>query len=151
HIAYCEHGCGDGKSGLLLAIPSRERLVRVLRRVLDENEFLSPYGIRALSRFHKDNPCIVRFPYGEFRVDYDPGESTTGMFGGNSNWRGPIWMPVNYLFVEALQRYHYFYGDQLKVEYPTGSGRLLNLEEISGEIAKRLVRLFLPDEQGRRP
>jgi hypothetical protein len=147
HISYCEHGCGNGKTGLLLAIPSRERLVRMLRYVLDENEFLSPFGIRALSRFHKDHPLI----YGEFRVDYDPGESTTGMFGGNSNWRGPIWMPVNYLLVEALQRYHYFYGDTLQVEYPTGSGRLMNLREISNEIAARLVRLFLPNEQERRP
>jgi hypothetical protein len=151
HIAYCEHGCGDGKTGLLLAIPSRERLVRVLRHVLDENQFLSPYGIRSMSRCHRDHPYIIRFPHGEFRVDYDPGESTTGMFGGNSNWRGPIWMPVNYLLVEALQRYHYFYGDSLKVEYPTGSARMLNLLEISNEIALRLVRLFLPDEQDRRP
>ena len=135
----------------LQSIPSRPRLERVLRYILDEGEFLSPYGVRSLSRYHKDHPCIMRSRFGEFRVDYEPGESTTGMFGGNSNWRGPIWMPVNYLLVEALQRYHYFYGDTLRVECPTGSGRMMDLMEVATEIASRLVRLFLPDEQGRRP
>ena len=125
HISYMEprHG-GDGHGHRLLAIPSRERLERVLRYLLDENEFLSPYGIRSLSRVHQDQP--VRLPTSsgeEHRVDYEPGESDTGLFGGNSNWRGPIWFPINYLLIEALERYHHFYGDGLQVECPTGSGR----------------------------
>jgi hypothetical protein len=150
-ITYCEHQRCDGEDRLLLAIPSRARLQRVLRYMLDENEFLSPYGLRALSRFHLHQPYVVKSRFGELRVDYDPGDSTSNLFGGNSNWRGPIWFPVNYLLVEALQRYHYYYGDDLKVEFPTGSGRMLNLREVASEIAQRLVKIFLPDAQGRRP
>jgi hypothetical protein len=135
----------------LLALPSRERLIRVLRYVLDENEFLSPYGIRSLSRHHQDHPYEFRAGEAVYRVDYSPGESTTGLFGGNSNWRGPIWFPLNFLLVEALERYHHFYGDSLKVECPTGSGTFLNLKEVSQEIASRLSRIFLPDERGHRP
>jgi hypothetical protein len=135
----------------LLAIPSEERLERVLRYVLDEREFLSPFGVRALSKYHGEHPYQVNMCGMESRVDYTPGESTSGMFGGNSNWRGPIWFPVNYLLVEALERYHHFYGDTLRVECPTGSGRLMNLKEVAGELATRLTRLFLPDESGRRP
>ena len=105
----------------LLAIPSRDRLVRVLRYMLDEKEFLSPYGIRSLSAYHRDHPLVLQMCGQERRIDYEPGESTTGLFGGNSNWRGPVWMPLNYLLVEALERYHRFYGDTLKVECPTGS------------------------------
>jgi hypothetical protein len=135
----------------LLALPSRERLTRVLRYLLDENEFLSPYGLRSLSRFHRDRPYEFHSNEQTFRVDYTPGESTTGLFGGNSNWRGPIWFPLNYLLVEALERYHHFYGDSLKVECPTGSGRFMNLSEVAMEIAGRLSRIFLPDESGRRP
>ena len=111
----------------LLAIASREQLQRVLRYVLDEREFLSPFGIRALSRIHQDHPVIARTRWGEFRVDYEPGESTTSLFGGNSNWRGPVWFPLNYLLIEALERYHYFYGDDFRVECPAGSGRTMNL------------------------
>jgi hypothetical protein len=153
HITYCEcSGDGNHDHGhRLLAIPSRHRLVRVLRYVLDENEFLSPYGIRALSRFHKDNPYVFRACDQEHRVDYVPGESNTGLFGGNSNWRGPIWFPVNYLLLEALERYHHFYGDALQVECPTGSGRMMNLQQVANELAVRLTRLFLPDVSGRRP
>jgi len=151
HIAYCEHRTGQGRDGQLLGITTRERLERVLRYMLDETEFLSPYGIRSLSRFHQDHPCMVRSEFGEFSVNYDPGESTTSTFGGNSNWRGPIWFPVNYAIIEALQRYHYFYGDSLRVECPTGSGRWMNLDEVAVELSQRLVKLFLPDEQGRRP
>ncbi|MHB8418796.1 MAG: MGH1-like glycoside hydrolase domain-containing protein [Myxococcales bacterium] len=135
----------------LLAIPSRERLQRVLAYALDERELLSPHGIRSLSRWHRDHPYV--FPLdggGEARVDYEPAESTSGLFGGNSNWRGPVWFPVNYLLIEALERYHHFYGDSLRVECPTGSGRLMNLKEISQELAARLSNLFLPDERGRR-
>jgi hypothetical protein len=136
---------------LLLALPSRARLERVLRYMLDENEFLSPFGIRSLSKAHEAAP--YRFVHGgqEFRVDYEPGESQTALFGGNSNWRGPVWMPVNYLLIEALERYHYFYGDDLRVEYPTGSGQLMNLGQVAGALSERLARLFLNGPIGGRP
>jgi hypothetical protein len=135
----------------LLALTSRDRLVRTLRYLLDESEFLSPYGVRALSRIYRERPYLFRVNGAEYRVEYVPGESNTGLFGGNSNWRGPIWFPVNYLLIEALERYHHFYGDSLKVECPTGSGQLLNLNEVAREIVRRLVKIFLPDGQGRRP
>jgi hypothetical protein len=136
---------------VLLAIPSKERLGKVLRYMLDETEFLSPYGLRSVSKVHEREP--YRFFHGgeEFRVDYVPGESNTGLFGGNSNWRGPIWMPVNYLLVEALERYHHFYGDDFRVECPVGSGRFMNLAEVAREIAARLGRIFLAGEDGHRP
>ena len=135
----------------LLAIPSRERLERVLRYVLDEREFLSPFGIRSLSRFHEDHPAILRLGDQDLAVRYAPGESETAIFGGNSNWRGPVWFPLNYLLVEALKRHHHFYGDSLRVECPTGSGRRATLREVAEELERRLVRLFLPDDAGRRP
>ncbi len=135
----------------LLAIPSRERLVRVLRHVLDESEFLSPYGVRSLSRYHLEHPFELRFDGQVRRVEYVPGESHDGMFGGNSNWRGPVWFPGNYLLIEALERYHHFYRDTLQVECPTGSGRMMSLNEVAGEIRRRLAALFLADPQGRRP
>jgi len=147
HITHCEHDHGHR----LLAIPSRERLERVLRYLLDENEFLSPYGLRSLSRFHQQNPYEFQADGEVRRVDYVPGESNTGLFGGNSNWRGPIWFPTNYLLVEALERYHHFYGDHFQVECPTGSGRRMTLHEVSQELARRLASLFLADKQGRRP
>ena len=125
--------------------------MRVLRYLLDENEFLSPYGLRSLSRVHQDRPYVLHVDGQEFRVDYDPGESTTGLFGGNSNWRGPIWFPINFLIVEALERYHHFYGDSLKVECPTGSGTMLTLHEVARELSSRLARIFLADGSGRRP
>jgi hypothetical protein len=140
----------DG-SRLLLAIPHKERLVRVLAYVLDEAEFLSPWGVRSLSRAHKDQPFVLNVDGHEYRVDYVPGDSDTGLFGGNSNWRGPIWFPVNWLLIEALERYHYFYGDALKVECPTGSGKWMNLQEVAVELCRRLSSLFLPDENGERP
>ncbi|HUG94252.1 MAG TPA: glucosidase, partial [Planctomycetaceae bacterium] len=124
----------------LLAIPSRERLERVLRYVLDESEFLSPYGIRALSRVHKDRPYVFDAGGQEHRVEYVPGESMTGIFGGNSNWRGPIWFPVNYLLIEALERYHHFYGETFQIECPTGSGRRMNLRDVASELSRRLMR-----------
>jgi hypothetical protein len=135
----------------LLAIPSRERLVRTLNYLLDPREFLSDYGIRSLSQVHRDSPYIFQFHDHEYRVEYVPGESDSGLFGGNSNWRGPIWFPVNYLIIEALERYHHFYGDNLKVECPTGSGQWMNLAEVAKEISARLVKLFLPDKNGDRP
>jgi hypothetical protein len=134
----------------LLAIPSRERLTRVLRYVLDEKEFLSPFGVRSLSRVHADQPFTLKVDGAEYSVRYTPGESDSALFGGNSNWRGPIWFPINYLLIEALERYHHYYGDSLKVECPTGSGNLMDLDEVSRELAARLCRIFLPDAAGRR-
>ncbi len=128
-----------------------ERLRRVLSVMLDEREFLSPYGIRALSRFHKDNPYTLHVNGTEFRVDYEPAESSNGVFGGNSNWRGPIWFPVNYLLVESLQKFHHYFGDEFKVECPTGSGVMMNLWEAAAEISRRLLSIFLADADGRRP
>ena len=140
-----------GHNHRLLAVPTRERLCRILRYLLDENEFLSPFGIRSLSKIHATKPYVFRADGREYLVDYVPGEGNTHLFGGNSNWRGPVWFPINYLIVEALERYHYFYGNDLKVECPTGSGVLMNLKQVADEIARRLVGLFLPDSQGRRP
>ena len=150
HISYMV-GSGERVHGHhLLALPSRDRLVRVLEYVLDENEFLSPYGVRSLSRVHEDKPYVFNVDGRELRVEYDPGESTTGMFGGNSNWRGPIWFPLNFLLIEALERYHHFYHGRLEVECPTGSGVMMTLDEVADELRKRLSRLFLPDETGKR-
>ncbi len=150
-ISYCERQTSSGHGCCLLAIPSRERLERVLACMLDEKEFLSPYGLRSVSRVHKDHPYVFEADGESLRVDYMPGESTMGLFGGNSNWRGPVWFPVNYLLIEALERYHHFYGDQLRVECPTGSGRRMTLKEVAHELNGRLARLFLPDANGRRP
>ena len=151
HITYMEKHGHNSHSHYLLGLPSRERLERVLRFLLDENEFLSPHGIRSLSKAHEQHPYVLRTNGEEYRVGYNPAESTSGLFGGNSNWRGPVWMPVNYLLIEALERYHHFYGDSLRVECPVGSGHLLNLQEVSQEISRRLGTLFLPDAAGRRP
>jgi hypothetical protein len=151
HIACMETGPGEGHTHRLLAIPSRDRLLRVLRYLLDENEFLSPYGIRSLSRAYRDRPFAFSLAGITTTVEYAPGESNTGLFGGNSNWRGPVWFPVNYLLIEALERYHHFYGDSLQVECPTGSGKMMNLKQVAEEIARRLASLFLPDAAGRRP
>jgi hypothetical protein len=143
---------GDGDdSAALLAIPSRPQLERMLRYMLDENEFLAPYGIRSLSAVHRNQPFVLGLGGQEYRVDYTPGESVTGMFGGNSNWRGPIWFPINFLLIEALERYGRFYGDELKVEYPTGSGNLCSLQFVADELAQRLTRLFRRDGSGQRP
>ncbi|MBA3857989.1 MAG: glucosidase, partial [Cyanobacteria bacterium PR.3.49] len=135
----------------ILAIPSRERLERLLAYLLDEDEFLSPYGIRSLSKYHEKNPFSFFAGGKEHRVQYMPNESDTGMFGVNSNWRGPIWFPLNYLIVESLLRYYHFFGDTLKVECPTRSGNMMNLEQVSQEIARRLSSIFLPDKNGVRP
>jgi hypothetical protein len=149
------HATGPGHYGYgergIIALVNEERLRRILRRVLDEEEFLSPYGIRALSRYHAEHPYIVHVGGEEFRVDYLPAESNTGMFGGNSNWRGPIWFPVNILLIRALLHYYLYYGERFKMECPTGSGQMMNLFEISRELANRLMRIFLRDENGRRP
>jgi hypothetical protein len=151
HITYMRESDDAFAPRRLLAMPAHDRLVRVLRYVLDENEFLSPFGIRSLSRAHAAHPFELRVGADDHVVRYSPGESETGVFGGNSNWRGPIWFPINYLLIEALERYHHFYGDALRVECPTGSGEWLTLSEVAHELATRLTRLFLPDAAGRRP
>ena len=149
------HPTGPGHRGYgdrgIVALVKPERLRRILARMLDEKEFLSPYGIRALSRYHSEHPYIFNVDGREYRVNYLPAESDTGMFGGNSNWRGPIWMPVNGLLIRALINFYLYYGDSFKVECPTGSGRLMNLFEVAREIANRLARIFLRDQSGRRP
>src|SRR4029079_11807171 len=127
------------------------KLRRVLAKMLDENEFLSQYGIRSLSRYHADHPYVLHAGGQEYRVSYLPAESDSGMFGGNSNWRGPVWFPVNALIIRALLQYYGYYGDRFQVECPTGSGQMINLFEVSRELANRLTRIFLPNEQGRRP
>jgi glycogen debranching enzyme len=150
HIAYRElAGASHGKR--LLAVPSRERLERVLRYVLDENEFLSPYGLRSLSRVHREHPYMLHAGGNEYRVDYVPGDSNTGLFGGNSNWRGPVWFPLNYLVIEALERYHHYYGDTFRVECPTGSGHFMHLGEVAAMLTRRLSAIFLPNAAGERP
>ncbi|HEV8125811.1 MAG TPA: hypothetical protein VGP80_16315 [Gemmatimonadales bacterium] len=150
-ISYMESRLEDGHEHRLLAIPSRQRLERVLRYVLDENEFLSPHGVRSLSRIHRDHPYHAQIDGVHYEVDYDPGEASIPLFGGNSNWRGPVWLPVNYLLAESLERYHHFYGDEFTVECPVGSGRRMNLGEVAQELNRRMASLFLPDSQGNRP
>ncbi|CAM1328179.1 Uncharacterised protein g9697 [Pycnogonum litorale] len=135
----------------LLAIPTKDQLIKLLSYMLDEEEFLSPYGIRSLSKYHKDHPFVLSVNGSNYEVSYVPGESNTYLFGGNSNWRGPIWLCMNYLIIMVLRRYHYFYGDSLKVECPTRSGNMMNLAEVSQELSSRMVKLFLPDENGYRP
>jgi hypothetical protein len=136
---------------ILLSMMHPSRLRRVLERMLDENEFLAPNGIRGVSRFHKDNPFVLRIDGQEYHVDYEPAESTTSIFGGNSNWRGPVWFPVNFLMIESLQRYHHYFGDEMQVECPKGSGVMMNLSDVAAHLSRRLSRLFLRDQQGRRP
>ncbi len=149
------HPTGPGNFGIaergILALVNPDRLRRILTKMLDENEFLGPYGIRSLSKFHEKHPFVFHVNGQEYRVDYLPAESNTGMFGGNSNWRGPVWMPVNALIVRALQNFYLYYGDNFKIECPTGSGKMMNLFEVSKEIASRLTSTFLRDKQGRRP
>jgi hypothetical protein len=135
----------------LLSIADEGQLRSLLRYMLDENEFLSPHGIRALSRFHHDHPYQLQVNGMEHRVDYEPAESRTGLFGGNSNWRGPVWFPVNFLLIESLQKFHHYFGDEFKVEFPTGSGKMMTLWNIAGELSRRMTATFLRDEQGRRP
>jgi len=135
----------------LLSIVNCERLGSVLRYMLDESEFLSPYGIRALSRVHRDSPFMLEANGMSHRVDYEPAESSSGLFGGNSNWRGPIWFPVNFLLIESLQKFHHFLGEEFQAEFPSGSGQKKNLWEVAAELSRRLSRIFLRDREGRRP
>ena len=138
-------------NNLILGLVRTDQLRRMLSRMLDEEEFLSPYGVRAVSRYHRDHPLILNLDGKEYRLDYEPGESTIALFGGNSNWRGPIWMPVNFLIIAALREYHRYYGDTFQVECPTGSGNMKNLEQVAEELAHRLARIFHRDGEGRRP
>ncbi|HEX9957089.1 MAG TPA: glucosidase, partial [Fibrella sp.] len=136
---------------ILLSLVSKERLEKLLKLLLDEAEFLSPGGIRALSKYHEAHPYTVRIDGQLHSIRYVPGDSDLGLFGGNSNWRGPVWMPINYLFIKSLKKYHQFYGDSLTVEYPTGSGNRINLEQVSDQLAKRIVSTFEADASGHRP
>lgn len=148
---YIETQTSENGFRRFLSLVNRYRLKSVLRYMLDENEFLSPYGIRAISRFHKDHPYSIHVNGNEYRVDYEPAESSTGLFGGNSNWRGPIWFPLNFLIIESLQKFHFYLGDSYKVESPTGSGERRELWEIAGDLSRRLTHIFLKDQNGKRP
>jgi hypothetical protein len=151
HVFYRPPNPGHPGGRRLLAVAPRERMERILRYLLDEEEFLSPYGIRSLSKVYRAHPYMLSYQGAEAEVRYEPGESESGMFGGNSNWRGPVWFPTNFLLVEALERYHHFYGNEFKVEFPTRSGQMHTLREVAQLIAQRLCQLFLPDASGRRP
>ncbi|MBL8765640.1 MAG: glucosidase, partial [Phycisphaerae bacterium] len=142
----------DRESGRgLLAIPSRERLASVLHYVLDEKEFLSPHGLRSMSRVHAERPYSLKINGEEFSAEYEPAETKHRIFGGNSNWRGPVWFPLNHLFIEVLDRYHYAFGDTFQVECPTGSGKFMNLGAVARILRERLASLFVPGEAGHRP
>jgi hypothetical protein len=149
------HPTGEGNFGVnergILALVNPERLRRILEKMLDENEFLGPHGIRSISKFHEQHPYVMHAGGQEYRVDYLPAESNTGMFGGNSNWRGPVWMPINLMLIRALQQFYLFYGDNFKIECPTGSGNEMNLFEVSKELSRRLTSTFTRDEHGKRP
>jgi hypothetical protein len=134
----------------MLSFCREEQLLPLSRYLLDESEFLSPYGVRALSRYHAEHPYVLTVDGVEYRVDYVPAESNTGMFGGNSNWRGPIWLPVNYLLIESLRQYYLYYGDEVTIECPTGSGRYLTLDQVADDLSGRLIHIFTRDEQGQR-
>ena len=142
-----EPGLGERR---LLSLLRGHRMKALLRRMLDETEFLSDYGVRALSKVHEGQPYVYHLNGDSLVVRYQPAESDSGLFGGNSNWRGPIWFPVNYLLIESLQKFHHYYGDDFKVECPTGSGNLLTIEQVAEELARRLTRIFLRDHEGRR-
>jgi hypothetical protein len=141
----------DGGEGRLLSVIDGDRLTRVLARMLDQDEFLSPYGLRSISRIHREQPFVLSLGGLSYSVDYEPAESTSDLFGGNSNWRGPVWFPVNYIVIDAVRRYARFYGDDLLVEHPAGSGHKLTLLEVANDLSHRLVEVFLNDASGRRP
>ncbi len=143
-----EPGVGERR---LLSIVGREQGIRIVQKMLDESSFLSPYGIRSVSRYHAEHPFVLNLDGQEYRVDYEPGESTTGVFGGNSNWRGPIWFPLNFLIIEALQRFHYYLGSSTKIEFPTGSGQMMDLWQVASQLSTRMIDIFLPDADGNRP
>jgi hypothetical protein len=146
----CMRSEGKGERRLF-SIADQDQLRSILKYMLDEREFLSQYGIRALSQFHRENPYSLHVNGTEHRVDYEPGESTTALFGGNSNWRGPIWFPLNFLVIESLQKFHHYLGNDFKVEFPTGSGNMKTLLDVAGELSRRMTNIFLRDEKGHRP
>jgi hypothetical protein len=141
---------GEGNR-IITSILTQERLISVLGYMLDEDEFLSPYGIRSLSKYHESHPYKLHVNGQIFSIAYQPAESRNGLFGGNSNWRGPVWFPINYLIIESLRKFYQYCGDDLQVECPTGSGNMMNLKEVAEELSRRLIRLFLADDAGKRP
>ena len=148
----CADLCMPGHANRrLLSVVEPDRLRTILTKMLDETEFLSPHGLRSISRFHKDHPVVMDVNGVEYRVDYEPAESTTGLFGGNSNWRGPVWFPLNYLLIEALQKFDYYLGPDFTVPFPTGSGQEMTLSQVAAELSRRLTRTFLQGDDGRRP
>jgi hypothetical protein len=151
HIAPADEGFRGYADRRLLSVCNKQKIERILAYMLDENEFLSPYGIRSLSRYHLEHPFLFNLTGQEYKVQYLPAESNTGMFGGNSNWRGPVWMPVNALLIRGLLNLYQFYGDDFKVECPTRSGKYMTLFEVAKEIAHRLESIFLRDASGKRP
>ena len=136
---------------IMLSLVHKEKVLQILDKLLDESEFLSPGGIRALSKYHLQQPYEVNLGGTDYRIEYDPGDSVSGMFGGNSNWRGPVWMPINYLIIKAIAKYGAFYGDTVKAEYPKGSGNQLNLKEIAAALTQRIMAIFEADATGSRP
>lgn len=143
-----EPGVGERR---LLSLLRGHRMKHLLKRMLDESEFLSDYGVRALSRYHLDHPFVLHFNDNTFSVSYQPAESDSGLFGGNSNWRGPVWFPMNYLIIESLQKFHHYYGDDFKIECPTGSGNFMTINDVANELSRRLTRIFLQNKDGNRP
>ena len=136
---------------ILLAFATKDKLSRILGKVLDESQFLSPYGIRSVSKRLLKDPFILNYAGREYKLFYEPAETTSDIFGGNSNWRGPVWFPLNFLLIESLQKFHYYYGDSLKVECPVGSGKMANLWDVASDLTHRLITIFLKDENGKRP
>jgi hypothetical protein len=151
HLRGTEESFGGYGGRRLLSVVNKDKLQRILAYMLDENEFFGPYGIRSVSRYHLEHPFVFHAEGKEYRVDYLPAESNTGMFGGNSNWRGPVWMPVNGLLIRGLLNLYQFYGDDFKVECPTGSGKYMTLFEVAKELSRRLSSIFLRDANGKRP
>jgi hypothetical protein len=151
HLTDCVRYFAQDNRPELIGLVGESRLRRVLVRMLDEAEFLSPYGLRSLSRYHREHPLVIALDGGEARLDYEPAESRSGLFGGNSNWRGPIWFPLNFLALESLRHLHSYFGERFTVELPTGSGVQATLGQVADELERRLLRLFLPDASGRRP
>jgi hypothetical protein len=152
-ITGLEGDYNSDSKGVFLSFVEKEKLAQILEKMLDENEFLSTYGIRSLSKYHKNNPVSINVYGKDYSMKYEPAESSTAMFGGNSNWRGPIWFPLNYMIIEALQEFYYYYGDGFKVECPKGSGKMMNMLEVSEEISRRLISIFERDKSisGGRP
>lgn len=150
-VTQCSIGKSKNSDRKFLSITNQYKLRKILEKMLDEEEFLSPYGIRSLSKYHEKNPYILKVDEAEYSIDYEPAESRTALFGGNSNWRGPIWFPINFLIIESLQKFHHYLGDSFKVECPTGSGNLMNLWEVSMELSNRLISIFTKNSSGKIP